>query len=397
MSAGHCYTSFHFGTPSMNIEQQQWTLASGWSGPSTLHDKAQMVLSFGNIDAVKDPNRYGELRQQYPNAHIIMCSTSGEILGTAVYDDSITATALEFSDSTLITASLNITDFPDSNQAGKQLAAMIPPEGLVHLLLITDGQLVNGSEVVQGVMSVIPDGVAVTGGLASDGARFTRTFVGLDAPPTEGTMVAVGLYGKNLRVGYGTMGGWDSFGPDRVITRSERNILYELDGQSALALYKKYLGELAADLPGSALLFPLSIRTSDQSTPVVRTILAVNESDNSMVFAGDMPQGAYARLMKANFDRLIDGASHAALESYQAIGTSDVELAILISCVGRKLVLGPRTEEEVEAVREVVGSSTIITGFYSNGEISPFGSPVRCELHNQTMTITTLSEIPVII
>ncbi|MBL7988935.1 MAG: FIST C-terminal domain-containing protein [Chlorobi bacterium] len=380
----------------MKIEQQQWMPNSGWLGASAvLQGQAQLVLSFGQIEAVEDPNRYGELRQRYPNAHIIICSTSGEIFGEAVYDDSITATAIAFNDSTLIAASLNIADFPDSNRAGRELAGMIPAEGLAHLFLITDGQLVNGSEVVAGVRAVIPDTVAVTGGLASDGARFTRTLVGLDSPPTEGTMVAVGFYGANLRVGYGTMGGWDSFGPDRVITRSERNVLYELDGQSALALYKKYLGELAADLPGSALLFPLSLRTPDQPTPVVRTILSINENDDSMVFAGDMPQGAYARLMKANFDRLIDGASHAAAESYQTIGTSQAELAILISCVGRKLVLGPRTEEEVEAVREVVGPATILTGFYSNGEISPLGSSVRCELHNQTMTITTISELPV--
>ena len=177
-----------------------------------------------------------------------------------------------------------------------------------------------------------------------------------------------------------------------VITRAEGNVLYELDGQSALSLYKKYLGDLAAELPGSALLFPLSIRTEDGGTSVVRTILSVNDADESMTFAGDMPVGAYARLMKANFDRLIDGASLAANESQETIGTPGPDLAVLISCVGRKVVLGQRTEEEVESVREVLGERTAIAGFYSYGEISPFTASTRCELHNQTMTITTFSE-----
>jgi hypothetical protein len=168
--------------------------------------------------------------------------------------------------------------------------------------------------------------------------------------------------------------------------------LYEFDGQSALGLYKKYLGEHADRLPASGLLFPLSLRTRAGETPVVRTILAVDEAAQSMTFAGDVPEGSYARLMKANFDRLIDGASEAARSSQGAIGPAPAELAILISCVGRKLLLKQRVEEEVEGVREVLGPRPVFTGFYSYGEISPFTTGARCELHNQTMTITTLAE-----
>jgi len=210
--------------------------------------------------------------------------------------------------------------------------------------------------------------------------------------PERGSIVACGLYGSRIHVGYASLGGWDPFGPERLITRSEHNVLYELDGRSALSLYKQYLGEHAADLPASGLLFPLSLRTSPDATPVVRTILGINEDDQSMTFAGDVPTGAYARLMKANFDRLIDGAAGAARVSQQALGGNAPDLALLISCVGRKMVLQQRIEEEVEGVRDVVGPRTVLTGFYSYGEISPFTPSARCELHNQTMTITTLSE-----
>lgn len=188
-------------------------------------------------------------------------------------------------------------------------------------------------------------------------------------------------------------GGWDPFGPERIITRSQGNVLYELDGQSALGLYKKYLGEHARELPASGLLFPLSLRTQAGATPVVRTILSVDEATQSLTFAGDVPVGAYARLMKANFDRLIDGATGAATAGGRALGGTATELAILISCVGRKLVLKQRIEEEVEGVRDVLGAGAVLTGFYSYGEISPFTPGAKCELHNQTMTITTLAEI----
>ena len=147
------------------------------------------------------------------------------------------------------------------------------------------------------------------------------------------------------------MGSVRAGAPDHAL---EGNVLYELDGQSALALYKRYLGEHAADLPASGLLFPLSLRTREVSAPVVRTILSVNEADQSLTFAGDVPAGGYVRLMKANFDRLIDGAVGAGRVSADALG-SPVDLALLISCVGRRMVLRQRVEEEVEGVRDIVG------------------------------------------
>jgi hypothetical protein len=217
--------------------------------------------------------------------------------------------------------------------------------------------------------------------------------VGLDGDPQSRQLVAIGLYGARLRIGTGSLGGWDPFGPERLITRSTGNVLYEFDGHSALGLYKRYLGDRAADLPASGLLFPLSLREpAGAGQGVVRSIVSVCEDDQSLTFGGDVPEGSYARLMKANFDRLIDGAHGAAEESSEGRRAGEPELAILISCVGRKLVLRRRVEEEVESVRDVLGSQAVLSGFYSYGEIAPFTSVDRCEFHNQTMTITTLSE-----
>jgi hypothetical protein len=156
-------------------------------------------------------------------------------------------------------------------------------------------------------------------------------------------------------------------------------------------LYKQYLGEHAQGLPATALLFPLSVKATPGDTPLVRTILAVDEHEQSMTFAGDIPEGSRARLTKSNVNRLVDGAVGAAQASRPAAGPAP-ELAVLISCVGRKLVLKQRVEEEVEGVRDVLGERTVITGFYSYGEIAPFSLGGPSELHNQTMTITTFAE-----
>jgi hypothetical protein len=234
--------------------------------------------------------------------------------------------------------------------------------------------------------------VAATGGLAGDGSQFGQTLVHLNNTNRSDRIVAIGMYGNRLRVGYGSRGGWDPFGPERIVTRSIGNVLYELDGESALGLYERYLGEYADGLPASALRFPLSIRPDLNSTGVVRTILGIDQKQKSMTFAGDVGQGDYARLMRADVNHIIDGASGAAQVAVAKLECRPVELALLISCVGRKLVLKQRVEEEVEAVRDVVGAGATFAGFYSYGEICPFGAGDLSTLHNQTMTVTTFSE-----
>jgi len=377
----------------MKMEQTRWSPGKGWvpAPPSKLRADVQLVLIFGSPACLRQTAWQNDIRDTYPNAHRLGCSTAGEIYGTEVTDETLVATAIAFEHTRLHGVSLKLGDVGDSHQAGERLAKTLPHESLVHVLVISDGQNVNGSELVAGLTEHLPPGVTLTGGLAGDGDRFQETFVIWDGPPEPNTIAVLGLYGDRIKVGFGSLGGWDAFGPERVVTRSVGNILYELDGQPALALYKKYLGEHARDLPASGLLFPLSLKTAAGES-VVRTILGINEAEHSLTFAGDMPQGGRARLMKANFDRLIDGAVSAAQTSYEAIGTTSPELALLISCVGRKLVLKQRIEEEVEGVQEVLGQETVLAGFYSYGEISPFNPSAKCELHNQTMTITTFSE-----
>jgi len=378
----------------MQIEQTRWSRAMGWAParPGKLSANANLVLIFGSPDCLKQSVWEQDIRTAYPAAHYLGCSTAGEIYGTEVTDETLVATAIAFEHTRVQGRSLTLSSVRDSFQAGEQLAKSLPAEDLIHVLVLSDGQNVNGSELVAGLTQHLPVGVTLTGGLAGDGDRFKETLVMWDGPPEPNIIAAIGLYGDRLKIGFGSLGGWDAFGPERVVTRSAGNILYELDGQPALALYKKYLGEHAANLPASGLLFPLSLRTAAGES-IVRTILGVNEDDNSLTFAGDLPLGGQVRLMKANFDRLIDGAVGAAQTSFAAMGNTSPELALLISCVGRKLVLKQRIEEEVEGVQDVLGQKSVLAGFYSYGEISPFSPAATCELHNQTMTITTLSEM----
>jgi hypothetical protein len=379
----------------MKIEQKVWTKNKGWSfseGPYT-GEKAQLVIIFAATEILKETKFFHDLKGMYPKAHLFGCSTSGEIHGTKVSDDTLVATAIHFEHTEVISTRITLDKVSSSLEAGEMLAQSMKKDGLIHVFVLSDGLNVNGSELVKGLAKNLPEDVTITGGLAGNGDRFEETYVLCDDIPSKNTVAILGLYGNNLKVGYGSMGGWDPFGPERLITKSKENVLYELDGKSGLEIYKKYLGEHASGLPATGLLFPLSIRTKDGESGIVRTILAVNEKEQSITFAGEIPEKAYARFMKANFERLIDGAHEAANISFNAINKTPPDLAILISCVGRKLVLKQRIEEEVETIRDVLGGSAVLTGFYSYGEISPFAPGEPCALHNQTMTITTFTEI----
>ena len=377
----------------MKITQNQWQVNSGWQpAMDVVEPGAQLIFVFGSTALLKEKERIDEIKRVYPSAYVMGCSTAGEILATHVTDETIVVTAIQFEHTYIQGASIAIDKADDSVQIGEKLAQMIEYKDLVHVFVLSDGLNINGSDLVKGLANKLPGDVTITGGLSGDGARFQETLVFAEGTPHSNIVSIVGLYGDRLKVGYGSLGGWDSFGPERTVTRSQGNVLYELDGKSALELYKKYLGEHAQGLPATGLLFPLSLRIQEDEVPVVRTILSVDEQEQSMTFAGTLPKGAIVRLMKANFDRLIDGAAGAAKTSYEAVGSFSPDLAILISCVGRKLILKQRIEEEVEGVREVLGEQVPLTGFYSYGEISPFTPGAKCELHNQTMTITTLSE-----
>lgn len=355
---------------------------------------ANLVLLFGSTRMLGDAARFRTIRNQFPNAILLGCSTAGEIVDTRVLDDTLVATAVEFEHTRLRIARTSITDATQSYESGRSLARALAADDLIHVLVLSDGLKVNGTALTNGLQAELPDPVVVTGGMSGDGARFERTLVCANDVPAEGQIGALGLYGNRLKVGFGSLGGWDPFGPERLITRSKDNVLYELDKQSALELYKRYLGPHAAGLPATGLLFPLALRAGNgEAKPgLVRTILSINEAEQSLTFAGDVPEGSLARLMKANFERLIDGAIGAARSCHESLAERSAELAILISCVGRKLVLKQRIEEEVEGVRDVLGPRAALTGFYSYGEISPHTPSAKCELHNQTMTITTLAE-----
>ncbi len=356
-------------------------------------DSADLLLVFGSLDHFSPPGLKEVLSKAFPKALLLGCSTAGEITAGGVDDGTCTITAINFSEARLCQGSTRLAGMDDSFAAGQRLGQQLATEDLKAVLLFGPGVKINGSALVNGMTSVIGSVIPITGGLAGDGGAFKETFtLDSDGVSTD-RVVAVGLCSPGLKFAHGSFGGWEPFGPTRKVTRCAGNILYELDGEPALDIYRRYLGEHAKGLPASGLLFPFSMLGEDHSAlGIIRTILGIDEENGSLVLAGEIIPDGFLRLMHASTDKLVNGAESAAEAAASMIQAPGESLAILVSCVGRKLVMGERVDEEVEAVGDVLGHHAVLTGFYSYGEISPFTPGASCKLHNQTMTITCLSE-----
>lgn len=364
---------------------------------AAINDAAQcnLLLVFGAPKLLKAPALFAQLQEACPAAIIVGCSTAGEITSSGIADDTLVVTLSQFEKVALSVATTDLKNMDDSENAGRRLGASLHDAKPSAVIIFGQGVNINGSALIDGLRSELGSGVAITGGLAGDGTRFQETLVVTPQGVSATAVVAVGLSGSALRFNHGSFGGWEPFGTLRKVTRAAGNVLLELDGTPALDIYKKYLGDYAKDLPASGLLFPFEmLNEARNTTGVIRTILAVDESNGSLTLAGDIDPNGFLRLMHASSDRLVDGAETAANAAKEMATHPEGGIGLLVSCVGRKLVMGDRIDEEIEAVGNVFGQQTVLTGFYSYGEISPFTPGADCRLHNQTMTVTWINESP---
>lgn len=354
--------------------------------------KKPLVLVFGNRLVLESIPVYKEIKELFNNAHVVIGSSCGNVTSKYVEDSSVTATAIDFEKSEYIIKTSNVlnTDL-DSFKTGKELVEQFPLQGLKFILVVSEGSFINGSQLTEGMKSVAPENVLITGGLCGDSERFEKTIASYNEEPKEGEIIAIGLYGESLEISFSIFGGWTPFGPERIVTKSEGNILFELDDKPALDLYKQYLGDKAKELPSAALLYPLNVKSEGENQSIVRSILNIDEGKNAMIMAGDIPVGSNVQLMMTNIDNIAN-ASEMAVRGASKDRLKDSELALLISCIGRKLVLDQRVEEEVEEVVNIIGDIPTVCGFYSYGEIAPFNGESSCRLHNQTITVTLISE-----
>jgi len=365
---------------------------NNWNAPfdESLDSENTLIICFGSTRFEDIKDGFENLISTYKKSKIIGCSTAGEIYDDLVYESSLSVVIMKFEKSIIKICSKKCINSENSFEVGEKICNNLFNEELKSIFVLSDGLNINGSQITKGFNKVSKNTI-ITGGLAGDGADFKKTWVLVDNKPVSNYITAVGLYGDNIHTAYANGGGWKKFGIDRMVTEAKNNILYKLDYEPALQVYKKYLGDKSENLPASGLLYPLMIKEEGYKESKVRTILGINKQEQSITFAGDIPNGSEVMFMKATFDELVQGAKEAGDEIQRFDYKNKNATCIVVSCIGRKLIMGQKIEEELEAIKDILDDKINLIGYYSYGEISPLNDGT-CDLHNQTVTLTLFWE-----
>ena len=375
----------------MKVESYTYTDGTGWSGELGANDSERtLVTVFGAFAYHEEPELFDAIAAAYPRSQIIGCSTSGEFTSGGFRAGALTLMAMEFERSEVAVEQIEVAEGEDAREVGARLARALGERGeLSGVLVLSNSTCANGSHLLEGVNAQVPEGASVFGGVASAFASFDRMWTLSGKQIGMSHVAAAGFYGPAVSLRHGTRAGWEPLGPRRRITRAEGTRIYAFDGKPALDLYKTYLGDQAEGLPRSGLYFPLEVST-DEGATFIRAIVDIDEEERSITVLADVPEGSRARLMKWNPDRLLEAAEDAAEQATQ--GRKGAAGCIAVSCVGRRIVLGERVDEEYEALREMLPEGIDIAGFYSHGEYAPESAGAPCDHHNQTISVTVITE-----
>jgi hypothetical protein len=376
----------------MKIIQMKFAAGSGWTElrhDHVEHHEIDLVLGFAPSGMLKEGNLYDEVSTLFPMAQIILSSSAGEFIDDKLSDDALTLTAIRFEKAKVKTAMTDITTSKNSFEAGYYLSRAFEHKGLRSLILFCDGQQVNASQLAFSLQQYLPPDVIITGGLAGSQDK-QPSLIGLNSQPAAGRIACIGFYGEELKVTYGNNSGWIPFGPERKVTRSKNNTVYELGGIPVLEVYNLYLRDRKYNIAGSQMLFPIAVRFENSAGTVIRTIQSVDEGLFSITYSGNVPEGSKVSLLRADSDSLINGAANAVSLSTQQMPSP--ELAIIMSCAERRNILNGRSSEELLAIKNALGRNTAISGLFTPGEIAPAGPDLKCELFKQSVIVTAISE-----
>lgn len=365
---------------------------AGWSSPlpAELDSVRTLVAAFAPTAYADRDDFWASLGAAFPHSHVLACSSGGAIAGAGVVDDAAAAVVARFERVEVTSAAVPIQAVEMSRRAGQKLGRALAAAAPRVVIVLADGLHVQGTELVQGIAEALPADTRIVGGLAGDGARFLRTWTLAEGVPRSGWVSALALSGS-IEVRAAAQSGWQSFGPERVVTRAQGNVVFELDGRPALAVYAHQLGKLAGELPAGALRFPLAVAIDGEAgAGLLRTVIAIDSDTQSLTCAGDVAQGAHVRLAHAGHERLVDAAERAVREAGPHEGAP--VLALAISCASRRVVLGDLAEDEAAATLAALPRGSTQVGFYAYGEIAPSGR-AACDLHNQSLSLVTLREI----
>ncbi len=368
----------------MKINNFVWTALES----KPINEKRLLVLCAFDRLGEQQPD-YATLREKFPNAEIVIFSTSGHFISSKIHDNEPVVSALELETSSFEVKNYTNADYETNLAMGNAIGNDVR-NSVKGVCIISDGGMVNGTRLIHGINSKINCEVPIFGGMAGDSTRFKKTLVGLNSDPKSGEVVAITFYGDSLEIKSNCDSGWNSLGLEFKITSSVENKLFELNHKNAYdVLYEFLAPDNQEDFAKTTLYYPFLL-VEDGIGNVIRTPILVDHENKSLTYAGDMPEGAIVKLMKSGTMQLLDSTVDVA--KYCVSENQKPSFIFATSCVGRRVVLDDMANEEFTELQSVFGTESHYFGFYSYGEFSRTGVEENCKLHNQTLAVAVITE-----
>ena len=329
------------------------------------------------------------IEAEFPGLPLVGCTTDGEVSSALSFQEDSVALLLFAGDGLVAGAGVGTDLSTDPHAAARAAIEAAGIEGRTPQLCVVFPESLTTSavSVVAALNEALPEGTALVGGTAGDQWRFDGTNQFCGAKVYSDSLPVLLLYG-DFKIGVGVQSGWNPIGERGAVTKAEGGVVYEVDGDSALAFYHRYFGDQVRPSPE----YPIGVFDNQGGAFYLRAPLAFNDEDGSVTFAGDVPHGAEVQITAAAHEDIVAACEKSIRSALEQMNGAKARGALVISCAARKQLLGTRTGKEHEILRGVLGDDVPLVGFYSYGEIAPHGGVPLADFHNETFVTVLLGD-----
>lgn len=331
-----------------------------------------------------------QIQQAFPEIELVGGTTDGEISSVLEFQQDSLTLMLFCSDTIEIRAGMgrdvSVNVAAATHQAVTQATAKLLT--IPQLCLTIPESLTTSSvSILEGLKQALGAEVPIFGGLTADQGRFEQTYQ-FHQTEVLSDAVPVLLFAGSLQFSHGVASGWTPIGRKGNVTRVDKNVVYEIDGKSALDFYLRSLGGL---LPSSE--YPLAVFEEDEQSHCMRAPSGVYDpASGSVTFFGDVPLNAIVQITETDPERILTASRISMQNALDAYPGQEPAAALFFSCTSRRQILGTRTQDEYQRVKGCLSQPLPSCGFYTNGEIAPLRRGGETRFHNETFLTLLLGD-----